>query len=100
MKFVILMPIVVFFLREPSIAHNINGIRVTNSKKNIYYVVNKEGTKLPIKVSTSFAMPQFKLSSLCPALHHLLANNLSFFFLFSFFLYQITHVRTKKKQQN
>ena len=46
------MPIVVFFLREPSIAHNINGIRITNSKKNINYVVNKEGTKLPIKVST------------------------------------------------
>ena len=52
MKFVILMPIVVFFyLREPFIAHNINGIGITNSKKkNIYiyiyinYAVNKEGT--------------------------------------------------------
>ena len=84
MKFVILMPMVVFFLREPSIAHNINGKRITNSKKNINYVVNKEGTELPIKVSTGFAMPQFILSSLCPTLHHLLANNL-FFFLFFFF---------------
>ena len=45
MKFVILMPIVVFFyLREPFIAHNINGIGITNSKKNINYAVNKEGT--------------------------------------------------------
>ena len=99
MKFVILMPIVVFFLREPSIAHNINGIRITNSKKNINYAVNKEGTELPIKVSTGFAMPQFILSSLFPALHHLLAKNL-FFFSFSFSLYQLAHVRTKKKQQN
>ena len=41
MKFVILMPIVVFFLREPSIAHNINGIRITNSKK-IYKLCSKQ----------------------------------------------------------
>ena len=38
MKFVILMPIVVFFLREPSIAHNINGIGITNSKYIYIYI--------------------------------------------------------------
>ena len=72
-----------YFLRDPSIAHNINGIRIRNSKKYIY------------KLSTGFAMPQFVLSPLCLALPHLLANNLIFVFI-----YQLTYVKTKKKQQN
>ena len=64
------------FLREPSMACNINGIGIANSKK--YNAVNKDSTRLPIKLSIGFAMPQFVLSPLCPALPHLLANN--FFF--------------------
>ena len=42
-------------------------------------------------MSNGFAMSQFVLSPLWPALPHLLANNLPFFFL-----YQLTYVRTKK----
>ena len=60
------------FLREPSMACNINGIGIENSKK--YNAVNKDSTRLPIKLSTGFAMPRFVLSPLCPALPHLLAN--------------------------
>ena len=79
------------FLREPSMACNINGIGIANSKK--YNAVNKDSTRLPIKLSTGFAIPQFALSPHCPTRPHLLANNF-------FFLYQLTYVRTKKKQQN
>ena len=50
------------FLREPSMACNINGIGIANSKK--YNAVNKDSTRLPIKLSTGFAMPQFVLSPL------------------------------------
>ena len=62
------------FLREPSMACNINGIGIANSKN--YNAVNKDSTRLPIKLSTGFAMPQFVLSPLCSTLPHLLANNL------------------------
>ena len=79
------------FLREPSMAFNISGIGIANSKK--YNAVNKDSTTLPIKLSIDFAKPQFVLSPLCPALPHLLANNF-------FFLYQLIYVMTKKKQQN
>ena len=82
------------FLRKPSVACNINGIGIENSKK--YNAVNKDGTRLPIKLNIGFAMSQFVLSPLCLALPHLLANK----FFFSFLLYQLTYVRTKKKQQN
>ena len=68
------------FLREPSMACNINGIGIANSKK--YNAVNKDSTRLPIKLSTGFSMPQFVLSPLCPTLPHLLAKNL-FIYLFS-----------------
>ena len=47
------------FLREPSMACNINGIGIANSKK--YNAVNKDSTRLLIKLSTGFAMPQFVL---------------------------------------
>ena len=81
------------FLRKPSVACNINGIGIENSKK--YNAVNKDGTRLPIKLNIGFAMSQFVLSPLCLALPHLLANNLIFVFI-----YQLTYVKTKKKQQN
>ena len=68
------------FLREPFVACNINGIGIENSKK--YNAVNKDSTRLPIKLSTGFAMPQFVLSPLCPTLHHLWANNLFIIFFF------------------
>ena len=80
------------FLREPSMACNINGIGIANSKK--YNAVNKDSTRLPIKLSIGFAMSQFVLSPLCPALPHLLANK------FFFFLYQLTYVKTKEKKKN
>ena len=64
------------FLREPSMACNINGIGIENSKK--YNAVKKNSTRLPIKLSIGFAMPRFVISPLCPAFPHLLANN-SFF---------------------
>ena len=78
------------FLREPSMACNINGIGIANSKK--YNAVNKDSTRLPIKLSIGFAMSQFVLSPLCPALPHLLANKIFFF------LYQLTYVKTKEKK--
>ena len=31
-----------YFLRDPSIAHNINGIRIRNSKKYIYKLCGKQ----------------------------------------------------------
>ena len=65
------------FLREPSMACNINGIGIANSKK--YNAMNKDSTRLPIKLSTGFAIPQFALSPHCPTLPHLLANNFFFF---------------------
>ena len=51
------------FLRGPSMACNINGIGIANSKK--YNAVNKDSTRLPIKLSTGFVMPQFVLSPIC-----------------------------------
>ena len=65
------------FLKEPPMACNISGIGIANSKK--YNAVNKDSTRLPTKLSTGFAMPQFVLSPLCLALPHLLANKLFFF---------------------
>jgi len=80
-----------YFLRDLSIAHNINGITIRNCKYiNIYiyiyiyinYVINKESSRLPINMSIGFAMPQFVLSPFCLAFPHLLANNLFFVFLY------------------
>ena len=81
------------FLREPSMACNINGIGIANSKN--YNAVNKDSTRLPIKLSTGFAMPQFVLSPLCSTLPHLLANNLFIYFFVSIYICQNKEKTTK-----
>ena len=81
------------FLREPFVACNINGIGIENSKK--YNAVNKDSTRLPIKLSTGFAMPQFVLSPLGLALPHLLANKFFFFFSISINICQNKEKTTK-----
>ena len=65
------------FLREPSMACNINGIGIANSKK--YNPVNKDSTRLPIKLSTG-ALPCLNLYYLPFALLFLIYWPTIFFF--------------------